>query len=204
MAFFLQTILEIPSTCGNISHLRCHTALLCHRNEIVTSNYDKTFALLEGQGFADSLRASAKGGYLEGTHWAIPHDRCCGGQQLFIDCNRLGSNVQNHLVSWDLVHVAGKDCLARSQLSRQHDVNGKGHLASKVFSLGKDFLGGLKQVGLEQGSAHAPASCNQECVGNATPNNERVHALDQVVEQIQLRGHLGAADDGHQRTPGGI
>jgi hypothetical protein len=56
------------------------------------------------------------------------------------------------------------------------------------------------QVGFGQGFADLHAGCEHEGVGDSTADDQLIHLLRQLRQHGELGGHLGPADDCHQRT----
>ena len=148
------------------------------------------------------LGAFAKGISFKRAHRAVPHYRGNLGQQFFVLCNRVAANVQNHLVGGHVAHGAGGSRLTGGQFLGGHNIHGQGQFSVKILGLLHDALGVRYQIFLVQRLAdHVPGS-RKEGIGNAAAHDKHVHFFQQIFQQGQLGGHLGAADDGSKRAGG--
>ena len=68
------------------------------------------------------------------------------------------------------------------------------------FGLGQNVERGGVHLGFLQGLADGNPLGGEESVGHGPADDEHVDFVDQIAEQIQLGGHFGAADDGHDRA----
>jgi hypothetical protein len=93
----------------------------------------------------------------------------------------------------DLVLGAAGDLLGHDHVGRQHDLD------ALALGQGEDALRLLDQVALEQALADAVALGDEEGVGHAAADEQRVDLRQQVLEHGQLARHLGAADDRRER-----
>jgi hypothetical protein len=98
--------------------------------------------------------------------------------------------TSHHLVLGIRLEFAGDDAV-----HRQHDG------AAGRRRLDHDLLGGVGEVVLAERLADIGAAGGEEGVGHAAADDQRVDLLDEVHEQVDLGGDLGAADDGDR--PGG-
>ncbi len=111
--------------------------------------------------------------------------------------------IQICYVLMDSWHADPK-MLTRSQLVRNHNVNGKWHFSTKIFCLSKDFPGGIDEVGLVERGAHVLDGGDQEGVGDAATHvsastrSSRLLSSASFVDSLEppmmaTKGRLGAS-----------
>src|SRR5699024_7333994 len=71
-----------------------------------------------------------------------------------------------------------------------------------LSSLGHHFLAVVDLLIVHQGLAHVIALGSQEGVGHTAAGDQGVHLLQQVLDDVQLVGNLGAAQNSHEGTLG--
>ena len=152
-----------------------------------------------GQEARHGARAVAEGGHLEDAQRAVPEDRLRVRQGRLEGHPRLGTDVHRRPRVGDLLD--GHDLVlgAAGDLLGHHDVRGQEQVHAALDGAGHDALGVLDAVALEQGLAHAQVLCRQEGVGHAATDDELVDPVEERLEDLDLVGDLGPADDRCER-----
>ncbi len=152
-----------------------------------------------GDGLGDRARAGGERRQLEGAHRPVPEHRArrrdLGGVQL----GGLRADVEAHeplghvdLVALDRLGV-GRELLAEHVVDRQ---------AQLVAALLERAARGLDALGLAERGADLVALGLKERVAHRAADEDRVGDLEEGVDDADLVGHLGAADDRHERAAG--
>ena len=81
-------------------------------------------------------------------------------------------------------------------------VNGQQELDVAGFCLVHQFLGKRHALGVQQRIAHVIAQGLKERVRHAAADDEAIAPGQQVFDDADFIGHLGAAEDGHKRARG--
>ena len=159
-----------------------------------------------GQRLGNSDGALRQGGVLKHAHGAVPHHSLgsLGG---------VGKELAALLADVETLHVVG-DGVGGHGLDVDGAVNGIGEgggddgvhgqeeLDALGLGLGHHFLAVVDLLGVEEGLAHGIALGGQEGVGHAAADDEGIHLFEEVVDDVELVGDLGAAEDGHEGTLG--
>ncbi len=136
-----------------------------------------------------------EGGHLEDAHGTVPEDRPglheCGLES----CPGIGADVYGRPGVGD--PLDGHDLVLRAarHLLGHHHVRGQEELDTLLLGRGHDGLGVLHPLALEQALAHAEALGREERVGHAAADDEAVDPLQERLQDLDLVGDLGAADD---------
>ena len=162
---------------------------------------------------ASSLLATARamalvplgeGWHLEDAHGAVPDDGGgvgdLGGEEL----DGLGADVEGHEVGREGA-VAGEDLGfgVGGELVGEDVVDGQEEAdAFALSALASAALGDVDLVGFDEGFAGGLALRVEEGVGHAAADEEGVGFVEQVVDDLDLVGDLGAADDGDEGLVG--
>ena len=90
----------------------------------------------------------------------------------------------------------GLELFRHHHIHRQHDLafGGAGRL--------HDGAGGVEKVFLAEGLAHRLALGGQKGVGHAATDDEEIHLLREIAEEVELARHLGAAHHRRHRALG--
>ena len=196
--------LQGRATAGrDVGHLRGQAELLHSGHRVATAD-DHGRAVLGAPGeiARHGARAVAEGGHLEDAQRAVPEDRPgiverrlerrpAGGP----DIHR-GPGVGDLVGGHDLVLGSARDLLGHDHIAGQHDAH------ALLRGVGEEALGVLDALPLEQALADRVALRDEECVGHASADDERVDEPHQVVEDLDLVGDLGPADDRRERLLG--
>ena len=84
------------------------------------------------------------------------------------------------------------------ELVGEHVVDGQQQLDALGLGLVERGLGDIDLVGFDQRLAGGLAQRVEEGVGHAAADQQRVGLVEQVVDDVDLAGDLGAADDGDE------
>ena len=159
-----------------------------------------------GKGLGHGDGALGQGGILKHAHGAVPHHglgSLGGSGELGLG---LGADVQAHLAGGDGsgVHHLGGDLgingvgegIGNHGVHRQQQLNALGR------GLGHHVLAVVQLLVVHQGGAHAAALSGQEGEGHAAADDQGVYLLQKVIDDVQLVGNLGAAQNGDEGTLG--
>ena len=83
-----------------------------------------------------------------------------------------------------------------------HGVDGQQELNALFFGLLHHLTTVVDLLIVQQGGAHTIALGCQEGIRHAAADNQGVHLFEQIVDDVQLVGDLGAAQNGDKRTLG--
>lgn len=139
---------------------------------------------------------------LEDAHGTVPEDGLGVGDLRGVQLTGLGTDVQTLLVGGDLVRV-DRDELRRGlglqvrEVLRGEDVDREDQLDAVGLGAGHVLLDDVHLVLLEQGDADLVALGVEEGVGHAAADEEAVGLAEQLVDDGELVGDLGAAEDDH-------
>ena len=139
---------------------------------------------------------------LEDAHRAVPEDGLGGLDGVGVELLGLGADVHALTVVGDGV---GGDDLRYGVLAKvvgNAVVDREEDLDALLLGLLQHLAGALDPVLLLEGHADGHALGEEEGVGHAATDDEGVGGVDQVIEDADLGGHLGAADDGDEGTLG--
>ena len=183
-----------------MSHLVGITQLL-HRGGAVAAADDGDGIRL-GQGLGHGLSALGKGGELKHAHRAVPDHSAGVGHGGAVQLHSLGTDVQALPAIGDLASLYHLAVGVGRKLVGAHGVYGEQELDALVLGLLEHLKGVVHPVGLQQGAADLAALGRGEGIGHAAADDDGVGDLQQVVNDPDLGGHLGAAQNGHQRALG--
>ena len=88
----------------------------------------------------------------------------------------------------------------RLEFFRHHRVDRQHDFALARFGRGHDLLRGGGQVSLGKAFPNTFAEAKQESIGHGAADDQHVDFFEQMAEQIELGGNLGAANDGRERV----
>ena len=148
-----------------------------------------------GQGLGDGAGTAGEGVEFKDAHGAVPGHGLGGGELVGKELRGLGADVQAHLVVGDRVDLHDGRGRVSRELGGDDDVDGQHQVDATLGGLGDVTLDGVDLVFLEQGLAHRVALCGQEGEDHAAADEEHVGLLQQVGDDAQLVGDLGAAED---------
>src|SRR5690606_33207530 len=138
---------------------------------------------------------------LEGAQRAIPHQRPASLEYVTQCFNGLGADVEDHLVSSDLMNVT-RACARRigGKLLRHHDVIGQMHRAASSVRGVENFLCLRGKIMFAKRLADINAPRGEKGVGHAAADDEVAYLGNQMLKDRQLGRYLGSAHDcGHRR-----
>ena len=137
--------------------------------------------------------------HLEYSHRSVPHDRPRGG-----DAGREQGPGERPDIHADGAagnrFAGGNGMLGGGADGAGGDVvAGQQQRGPALGGAPHQVAGGGDQVRLHQRVAHRDAACLQEGVGHGAADQQGVHLGHQVLQDRDLGGDLGAADDCHER-----
>ncbi len=154
------------------------------------------------KGLGDRLGARGVVGVLEDAHRAVPEDGGRVGELRGVQGTGLGTDVEAHLVGGDGVRGDGGG-VGRG-LRLQVGERGRGHDVDRDDQLDAVLLGALDVLGdggqlvvLDQGGADLVALGLEEGEGHAAADEDAVGLAEQLVDDGELVGDLGAAERHH-------
>ena len=77
-------------------------------------------------------------------------------------------------------------------------IHGQQELDALGLGLGHHFLAVVDLLVVQQGGADGVALGGQEGIGHAAADDEGIHLLEEVIDDVELVGDLGAAEDGDE------
>ena len=176
-------------------------AQLSHGRRAVAAAHDGDGAALS-QRLGQRAGALGKGGEFKHAHGPVPDHGARvlhrGGEGL----DGLGPDVHAHAVGGDghgrhqLGLGIGGELRGTEGVLRQEQLHALG------LGLFHHLPAIVQPVLLQQGGAHAAAHGLDKGVGHASADDDGVGNVQQVVDDADLGGHLGPAQNGHQRTLG--
>ena len=150
------------------------------------------------QGLGHGLGAGGEGGELKHAHGPVPDDGAGILHGLAVSGDGLGADVHAQAVVGDVHAVHGHGLGVGGKLLGTHGVLGQQQLDALLLGLLHHVVAVVQPVLLQQGLADGAALGLQEGVGHAAADDDGVGDFQQVVDDADLGGHLGAAQDGHQ------
>ena len=186
---------------GDVADLVCQAELVdgCH-GVAAADEREGAFFRCEYNGFSHGTGTFGKLRNLENAYRTIPQNR--GG--IFNDAGKLftGSrtDIQPFPAVRDVHRVANHgmgivaECVAGEGFARKHEVH------ALFLGNAQDVQCQVKFVGLADGLAHMSAEGSLERIGHAAAENQIVHFVHEVHDDVNLRGHFRTAHDGSERA----
>ena len=136
--------------------------------------------------------------YLEDTHRSVPEDRLRILHRFAEQLDRGGADVQRIPALRDFLN--GNELGLGSQLSTvRHDaVHGQVKLDPTREGVFLDAPGKLQHVILDQRVTDFLPHCLDEGEGHASADDDLIHALPQVLDDLDFSGDLGSSKNGHE------
>ena len=152
-----------------------------------------------GHRLGDRARAGRERLELEGAHRAVPEDGAGAGDLLAVGLGGARTDVEAHPA---VGHVDAVELAALGvgvEGPAEDEVDGQ----AQLLAAAREQLAGRVEVLVgTQRVADRVALDGQEREGHRAADEDRVGALQEGLEHPDLVGHLGAADDRHQRPRG--
>lgn len=150
------------------------------------------------------LGGVGEGLQLEDTGGSIPEDSLGLGDGLLVQLDGLGADVQTHEAISDARGIGSSaDGGVGRELVGGDVVDGQDDLDIVLLGLLNDIADDLAASLVEEGVTDLDVLEGLlEGEGHGAGNDQAVHLGQQVVDQLNLIGHLGAAQDGKERTRG--
>ena len=175
-------------------------AQLLHSSRAVAAAHDGHRAGL-GQSLGHGLGAAGELVKLEHAHGPVPNDGACALDGLGEQLHGLGADVHAHQVLGDVTLHQHRLCLS-AELSGAEVVNRQQELHALGSGLLDHLLGVVQAVSLQQAGADLVALGLLEGIGHAAADDDGVSLLQQVVDDVDLVGDLGAAQHRHEGALG--
>jgi len=173
----------------------------------VTTTDDDNGARLSGlDGSVESLLGGVgEGLQLEDTWGTVPEDGLGLSDSLLVQLDRLGADIQTHEAISDTGSISGStDGGVGGELVGGHVVDGQDDLDVVLLGLLDNVTDDLAAGLVEEGVTDLDVLEGLlEGEGHGAGDDQAVHLGQQVVDQLDLVGHLGAAQDG-QEGPRGV
>ncbi len=143
-------------------------------------------------GLGDALGALGERGHLEDTHRAVPEDGLGGGEDVGELLDGLRADVRGQPALRDLVE--GDDLVlgVGGELGGGHEVHREDDLVAETL---EEVLAGVDHLLLQQGLLGVVALGVEEGVAHAATDDDLVGLAGQSLDDAQLVGDLGAAED---------
>ena len=156
-----------------------------------------------GYGVGDGVGALGEGGHLEDAHGAVPDDGVGVGDLFGEESDGLGADVEGHEVGGEGAG-AGEDLGfgVGGELVGEDVVDGEEEADAVLFGFGERGFGDVELVGFDERLAGGLALGVEEGVGHAAADDDGVGFGEEVVDDHDLVGDLGSADDGDERLDG--
>ncbi len=155
-----------------------------------------------GDGFGDFERAFGEGGHFEDAHRAVPDDGFGFGDFGGVGGDRLGADVEAHLVGGRRGNVADRCGRVGFELRRDDVVGRQQKLEIFRFGVGDKALREIELVVFDERLADLQALRFFERVGHAAADEHDVGDLHQIFDDFDLVADFGSADDGDERARG--
>ena len=180
---------------GDVGDLVGHAGLLDGGDRVSSAN-DAGGVLIRGDGLGDRVRTLGEGGHLEDAHRAVPDDGDGVGDLLLEEVDGGWANVESHEVGREGT-VAGEDLRLRvgGELVGEDVIDGQQKVDALLLRLGERGLGDVDLVGFDERLAGCLALGVEEGVGHASADDQRGGAIEKAVDDVDLVGDLGSADD---------
>ena len=139
---------------------------------------------------------------LEDAHGAVPEHGLGALDSLGIELLGLGTDVHTLTIVGDSV---GSNNLGDSVLAKvigNTVVDGEQNLDTLLLGLLEHLAGALDPVLFLEGLTNGQALSQEEGVGHAATDDQGVSGVDEVIENADLGGNLGTADDGDEGALG--
>ena len=173
------------------------------RRDGISAADDGGGVVVGGDGFGDGVGAGGEGGELEDAHRAVPDDGFGGEDFAGVGVDGFGADVEGHEVFREGTSAGeGFGFGVVGELVGEDVVGGEEKLDVVAFGLVEGGLGGLDLVGFDEGFAGGLALCVEEGVGHGSADEDGVGLAEEVVDDLDLVGDFGSADDGDERLDG--
>ena len=148
----------------------------------------------------ERLGTLRKGSHLEDAHRAVPDDRARRAELLREELRRFRADVENHLIGFDFVNAADAVGCIRRKGFGGNNVNRHRKGCALLFQNGEHLLAFIHKVGLRKGLPDRMTRSQKERIENAAAHDQAIHLFREVRENRELRGNLGARDNGSERA----
>lgn len=200
--------LQASATAGrDVAELVLNAILGSNGSGITTTN-DNNLALLS------SLNSGVKGGLgavgelveLEDTSGAVPEDGLGLINGLLVELDRLLAAVETHPAVRNTIGIGGLASVGiLVELIGGDVVDGENNLDVVLLGLFDQITDSLGAGLIEEGGANGHfVESLLEGESHATADDEGVDLLKEVVDQLDLVGDLGTAEDGEEGALGGL
>ena len=153
-----------------------------------------------GYGLCDQTCSFGESVKFKYAHGSVPYNRLGRCDGLGEKSDRLGSDIKAHPA---VRHLRGINCLCvgiGGESVGYDVVNGEKKLNALGGCFFEEALGKVKLVGFAERRSDGIALCCEERVCHTAADDDRVGLFDQVVDNADLVGNLGAAQDRDEGT----
>src|SRR5690349_8901077 len=145
------------------------------------------------QRFRHCARPRGELRHLEQAHGPVPEDGLRREDALPVELPRLRADVEPEHALGDLRHRLHRKPALR--LLRHQVIGRQEHLDARLRGLVEDAPRHVELVLLHPRGAHPDAARGEEGVRHGAADQERVHLAHQLIDDLDLVAHLGAAED---------
>ena len=181
-----------------MGHLVREASLFDRGDGVTTTDDGDTVEV--GEGVRDGEGSLGEGIHLEDAHRAVPDDGLALVEFGLEALDRVRTDVETHPALRNVVNGDDLRVGVRGELVGDDDVRREQELDALGFSLGHELLGEVNLVVLDEGGTDGLAERLVEGEDHATTEDNLVSLLQQGLDDANLGGHLGTADDGAKRA----
>ncbi len=183
---------------GDVGDLVGYAGLVDGRDGVAAAD-DGNGCLVGGHGLGDGVGADGEAGELEDAGGAVPHDGAGGGDDLLNGGDGLGTDVEALPVGGEVDGgVPGLGFGVGGEAVGEHVIDGEQDLHALGFALGEGFLGDVDLVFFYERLAGGDAEGTLEGVRHSADDDQGIYLVQQVIDDVDLAGDFGAADDGDE------
>jgi hypothetical protein len=176
---------------------------LLNSSDRVSAADDGGGVVVAGDSCGDLVRAAGEGGHLEDAHGSVPDDGAGFGDLVLKDRDGLGADVEGHPLFGEGTFAGeGLGLGVRGELVGEDVVYRQKEADTFGLRLFQSGFGDFDLVGFDEGFAGALALGVEEGVGHAAADDDGVSLVEKIVDDLNLVGDLGSADDGDEGLVG--
>ena len=191
---------------GDVGHLIGKAELLRGRRAVAAADDGRRLALQVGESLCHGDGTFCQFGVFKDAHGAVPDDGLGVVQQIGEHLTGSGTDVQAHHIVGDIhgVHDLGFDVRIDGigEGIGRNGVVGQNDMLAEFFGLGEHFLAIGEFFLVDEGSADFAALGLDEGISHAAADEEGVAFFEEVGDDVQFIGNLGAAQNGDEGVLG--
>lgn len=199
----LQKFKRGTTTSRNVRELVLSTVLGSNGSGVTTADDNDRARLSSLDSSVEGLLSSVgEGLHLKDTGGTVPEDGLSLGNSLLVQLDRLGADVQTHEAVRNTLGVGGGANVGiGGELVGGHVVDGQDDLDVVLLGLLDDVADDLAAGLVEEGVTDLDVLEGLlEGKGHAAGDDQAVDLGKEVVDQLDLVGDLGTAQDGEERA----